>query len=138
MVPAPSLPPDCAREGLRILVVEDDDRIRHQIVDYLAAGGHAIVEAASADHALQLLEGDVRSFDCVFSDVQMPGHMDGLALARWIRRNRPGLPVLLASGNVRADDLEPELRATVPLLTKPYLGHAIEAHMAALIARSAT
>jgi CheY-like chemotaxis protein len=138
MVPAPSLRPDCARDGLRILVVEDDDRIRRQIADYLAAGGHAIVEAASADHALQLLEGNGRAFDCVFSDVQMPGHMDGLALARWIRRNRPGLPVLLASGNVRADDLEPDLRATVPLMTKPYLGHAIETHMAALIARSAT
>lgn len=119
--------------ALRILVVEDDARIRLQIADYLTLNGYLVVEAASADEALLLLQGD-GAIDCVFSDVQMPGSRDGVGLARWIFRHRPELAVLLTSGNFRAEDLEPELRAVLPVLAKPYRGEAVEQQMASVMA----
>lgn len=119
---------------MRILVVEDDARIRLQIADYLTSNGYLVVEAASADEALLLLQGDDSAIDCVFSDVQMPGSQDGVGLARWILRHRPELPVLLTSGNFRVEDLEPELRAVLPVLAKPYRGEAVEQQMATVMA----
>jgi CheY-like chemotaxis protein len=120
--------------ALRILVVEDDARIRLQIADHLTQKGYLVVEAASADEALLFLQRDGSVIDCVFSDVQMPGSHDGVGLARWIFRHRPELAVLLTSGNFRAEDLEPKLRAVLPVLAKPYRGEAVEQQMAAVIA----
>jgi CheY-like chemotaxis protein len=118
--------------ALTILVVEDDARIRLQIADHLARRGYLVVEADSADNALELLERDSGAIDCVFSDVQMPGRHDGVALARWILRHRPGLAVLLTSGNFRTEDLEPELRTVLPVLAKPYRGEAVEERLISL------
>jgi CheY-like chemotaxis protein len=118
--------------ALTILVVEDDARIRRQVAGYLAGRGYLVVEAESADEALEILKRDRGAIDCVFSDVQMPGCHDGVALARWILRHRPGLPVLLTSGTFRTEDLEPELRAILPVLAKPYRGEAVEARVASL------
>jgi CheY-like chemotaxis protein len=120
--------------ALRILVVEDDARIRVQIADHLTQKGYLVVEAASADEALLLLQCDRSVIDCVFSDVQMPGNHDGVELARWIFRHRPELAVLLTSGNFCSGDLEPELRGVLPVLAKPYRGEAVEQQMASLMA----
>jgi len=114
-------------------VVDDDTRIRLQIAGYLVDRGYMVVEAASADEALLLLEDVDRSIDCVFSDVQMPGRYDGVDLARWVLSHRPGLAVLLASGSFQVEDLEPELRTVLPVLAKPYRGEAVEASMASLV-----
>ena len=118
---------------LTILVVEDDPRIRLHIADYLTGRGYMVLEAGSADEALDILERDSGTIDCVFSDVQMPGRYDGVALARWILRHRPELPVLLTSGNFRTEDLEPELRTALPVLPKPYRGMAVEERVITLI-----
>ncbi|WP_371876766.1 response regulator [Sphingomonas sp. DG1-23] len=131
---APSQPHRSIGPGLRILVVEDDVRIRSQIADHLRQKGYLIMEAASADEAVLLLQRDGSAIDCVFSDVQMPGSQDGVGLARWIFRHRPGLAVLLTSGNFRSEDLEPELRAVLPVLAKPYRGEAVERQMASVMA----
>lgn len=111
---------------LTILVVEDNPHIRLLIVRHLIGRGYMVLEAGSADEALEILERDSGAIDCVFSDVQMPGRHDGVALARWILRHRPGLAVLLTSGNFRTEDLEPELRTVLPVLPKPYRGQAVE------------
>jgi DNA-binding LytR/AlgR family response regulator len=58
--------------------------------------------------------------DVVFSDVQMPGPMDGFGLARWIRQHHPGLRVLLTSGYAGAARRAAELCDDGRLLTKPY------------------
>jgi CheY-like chemotaxis protein len=131
---APSQHHRSVDSALRILVVEDDARIRLQIADHLIQKGYLVVEAASADEALLLLQRDGSVIDCVFSDVQMPGSQDGVGLARWIFRHRPELAVLLTSGNFRAEDLDPELRAVLPVLAKPYRGEAVEQQMATLMA----
>jgi two-component system, response regulator PdtaR len=119
---------------LTILVVEDDPRIRLQTADHLIGRGYMVLEADSGDEALEILERDSGVIDCVFSDVQMPGRHDGVALARWILRHRPGVAVLLTSGNFRTEDLEPELRNVLPVLPKPYRGPAVEERVISLLA----
>ncbi|MBS0547409.1 MAG: response regulator [Proteobacteria bacterium] len=99
-----------------ILVVEDEILIRSAVALHLRDAGHAVIEAGNADEALRALTAD-RSVVLVFSDVNMPGTMDGLALARAIRRDRPGLKVVLASGAGWKNGTE---IVDVPRLTKPY------------------
>jgi CheY-like chemotaxis protein len=130
---APSQHHRSVDSALRILVVEDDARIRLQIADHLTQKGYHVLQAASADEALLLLQRG-GAIDCVFSDVQMPGSHDGVGLARWIFNHRPELAVLLTSGNFRSEDLEPELRAVLPVLAKPYRGEAVEQQMAFVMA----
>jgi DNA-binding response OmpR family regulator len=103
-----------------ILLVEDELLIRHVIADYLRDCGFKVYEAASADEAISLLMSPEVSVELVFSDVQMPGSMDGFGLARWVRTNRPGVGVILASGPERATQLAGELCEAGPVLAKPY------------------
>jgi CheY-like chemotaxis protein len=78
--------------------VEDEVLIRFDTADQLRALGMAVTEAADAEEALRILESGVR-VDLVFTDVRMPGTMDGLGLARAVRARYPGLKVILCSGD---------------------------------------
>jgi CheY-like chemotaxis protein len=82
-----------------VLVVEDDSIIRMDIVDCLEEAGFAVLEAADADQAIQILEqrNDIR---LVFTDVDMPGSMDGLKLAAAVRDRWPPVAIIVASGHV--------------------------------------
>jgi CheY-like chemotaxis protein len=80
-----------------VLVVEDDILVRLTIADYLRGAGYAVFEAANAAEAAAVFASGER-VDIVFTDVQMPGAMDGLMLARWVQENYPGTPVLITSG----------------------------------------
>jgi CheY-like chemotaxis protein len=115
-----------------VLVVEDDPVIRSQISGYLRLQGFKVFEAATADDALLLLKRR-RGIDCVFSDVQMPGRYDGFELAHWILANRPGIPILLTSGEFSSKDLDPVLSTALRVLPKPYRGQVVEAGIAALV-----
>lgn len=119
--------------GGTILVVEDDARIRLATAAALRANGFTVAEAGSGDEALLILAGDW-PIDCVFSDVRMPGERDGIALARWVRAHRPDLPILLTSGDVQTEDLDPELRRQVWVLPKPYHPALVIGEIEALIA----
>ena len=80
-----------------VLVVEDEILIRAAVAEYLRISGHTVVEAADAADAIAVfISGE--PIDVVMCDVNMPGTMDGLGLARWINRHHPALPVLLTSG----------------------------------------
>jgi CheY-like chemotaxis protein len=81
-----------------VLIVEDETLIRFLLSDYLTECGFQVMEAATADDAIEMLEGTRAPVDVVFSDVNMPGKIDGFGLARWLRVHRPDTPVLLASG----------------------------------------
>ena len=74
-----------------VLVVEDEVLIRMVIADYLRTCGYRVIEAASADEALVILQHTEFQVDVVFSDIEMPGSMDGFALSKWLRANRPGV-----------------------------------------------
>jgi CheY-like chemotaxis protein len=99
-----------------ILVCEDDDDVAALVVDMLTQLGHAPTRVSTAAAALGAL-ADGRQVDLLFSDVMMPGGMDGLALAREATRRRPGLPVLLTTGYTGGPGAEP---IGVPVLRKPY------------------
>ncbi len=80
-----------------VLIVEDELLVRMPIAEYLRDCGFNVLEAEDAREAIGLVDGN-GPVDVVFSDVRMPGEMDGFALARWIRAHHPEVPVLLTSG----------------------------------------
>ncbi|PXA84884.1 response regulator [Nostoc sp. 3335mG] len=86
-----------------ILVVEDDALIRMNGCDILEDAGFSVVDAGSADEAVAMLEqhDDVR---LLFSDIEMPGSMNGLELAKLVHDRWPGIGLLITSGNHRPDE----------------------------------
>jgi CheY-like chemotaxis protein len=100
-----------------VLIVEDDFLIRMDAAEMIVAGGFEVVEAGNADQAILILE-DRSDITVVFTDVQMPGSMDGLKLAVMIRRRWPPIMLVATSGlvDVRENDL-PEGGRFLP---KPY------------------
>jgi CheY-like chemotaxis protein len=100
-----------------VLIVEDEYLIRMDAVDMVRAAGFDVVEAANADEAILILE-DRLDITVVFTDVQMPGSMDGLNLAASIRGRWPPIRIVAASGlvNVSAEHLPSGSR----FLHKPY------------------
>ena len=81
-------------QKLRILIVDDDQRMTRTLVDIFSIAGHKPVEANSGPQALELARS--QAFDCVLTDVRMPG-MDGVELHRQLHQVQPGLPVVLMS-----------------------------------------
>ncbi len=102
-----------------VLVVEDEVLIRLMIAEYLREFGYRVLEARNGDEAKRIL-GDDGEVEVVFSDVRMPGSMDGLALARWISRNKPQIEVLLTSAYVAPAEAAEAGPAARALLRKPY------------------
>jgi CheY-like chemotaxis protein len=92
-------------EGSRVLLVEDDASVADVIHQLLSRAGFACRHAASAAEAISALEGE--NFDVVFSDIVMPGGMNGVELARTIRTRWPRLPIVLATGYSARAELNP-------------------------------
>ena len=105
------------RAGGRLLLVEDDDAVAAGVGHMLTDLGYRHVRVASAAEALEMLEKDPR-FDLVFSDMVMPGEMDGLGLAQEVRRRMPATPVLLTTGFSEAASAA--TGEAFRLLPKPY------------------
>jgi CheY-like chemotaxis protein len=101
-----------------ILVVEDEVLIRLAVVDHLQDRGFRVLAVSNAAEAIETLEANLH-VDLVFTDVKMPGAMDGLDLAHWIRGRSPGFPIIIASGHARPERAGPGLDGVV-YLTKPY------------------
>lgn len=79
----------------RILIVEDEERVRSLLAEAFEAAGHTVLQAWDGAEALNRLEKE--EFELVISDIGLP-EVSGLQVARWIKTNRPGLPVILATG----------------------------------------
>lgn len=90
---------DPEKSKLVILVVDGDVLVRLTIAEYLRGCGFTVLEAASGDEALVVLQTD-RPVDVVFSEVELPGATDGFILSAWVRRHRPGTKTIL-TGSVR-------------------------------------
>ncbi len=99
-----------------ILIVEDNAQVAQVSQMLLGEIGYDVVAVNGPRAALELLEKD-NAVDLVFSDIVMPGEMDGIALAEEIRRRFPALPVLLTSGYSSAAQ---RAEALYPILRKPY------------------
>ncbi|MGJ4890817.1 PAS domain S-box protein [Bradyrhizobium sp. HKCCYLRH3099] len=103
-----------------ILVVEDDRLVRGYVLAQLHALGYATLEAANAAEALAILNAG-EPFDLLFTDIIMPGTMNGRQLASEIQRLRPGQPVLFTSGYTEnAVVHHGRLDEGILLLPKPY------------------
>ena len=88
---------------INVLVVEDEMVLRMRAVDIVEDAGFTAVEAVNADEALSILE--TRSdINLLFSDIQMPGSMDGLKLAHAVHERWPSIKIILVSGQVEVSD----------------------------------
>ncbi|HET6185194.1 MAG TPA: ATP-binding protein [Acetobacteraceae bacterium] len=122
--PAPPQPAEAAgaqrsqEASAEVLLVEDDNEVAALVTEMLAQLGMNATRAASAEAALGALANG-RRIDLVFSDVMMPGGMNGVALAREVRRRRPDLPILLTTAYAEATRREAEAEG-IALLPKPY------------------
>jgi DNA-binding response OmpR family regulator len=107
-----------AAASLTVIVVEPDILARMVIAEYLRECGYKVVEGATADD-VQAVLGAGREIAIVMAEIQLPGAMDGFALAQWIRSNHPSIDVILTSGVAKAADKAGELCDSGPL-EKPY------------------
>ncbi|MCR5868162.1 ATP-binding protein [Aquincola sp. J276] len=99
---------------LRVLMVEDDALAASVVVPALQAAGHDVQLCETADRAVQVLEED-EHFDVLFTDVVMPGQMNGIQLVRWAQVHRPELPAVVATGYT-----EEKVDPALVVLHKPY------------------
>lgn len=106
------------------MVVEDDPLVRLVATEALRDAGLTVSEAATADEALAILLAAAGDYDAVFSDIEMPGKLDGLELARVVNDCWPAITVVLTSGRVRPSPTT--LASSVCFLSKPYhLEHVV-------------
>jgi CheY-like chemotaxis protein len=110
-----------------VLLVEDNPDVAIVSAGLLEQLGYTVRRVANAEAALREIELD--GIDLVFSDIVMPGKMDGLGLARHLREVRPGLPILLTSGY---SDAALNVRGDFPILRKPYEIHELSQAIAKL------
>ena len=110
----------------RALLVDDEELVRMSTADMLADLGYDVVEAASAEEALALLDGGL-SIDMLVTDHLMPG-MTGADLARAVQQRWPGKAVLIVSGYADTDEVASDL----PRLNKPFRQADLAASVAAL------
>jgi two-component system, response regulator PdtaR len=100
-----------------VLIVEDEFLVRTDAVDFIEGVGFTVYEASNADDAIRILETH-HSIRVVFTDINMPGSMDGLKLAHYVRGRWPPIKLILTSGHpLPAGEDFPEGAA---YFTKPY------------------
>jgi len=96
------------------MVVEDEFLIRIDIADALRDAGYKVVECSTADEALALLQSGI-PVDLVFTDIRMPGEMDGLDFAQWVQKQKSNIAVVVMSSE------QPRQAINAPFISKPYL-----------------
>lgn len=115
---APSLPTLSGSET--VLIVEDDPDVRELAARHLQSLGYTVHAAADGPSALARLS-ELEKIDLVFSDVVLPGGMNGRELAHEVQKRRPGTPVLHTSGYAETAVVQHgRLEAGVELIAKPY------------------
>lgn len=115
----------------KVLVVEDHPLVLLVAVAALRSAGLTVVPAESADEAAAVLRVAADEINAVFSDIETPGQLNGLDLARTIKENWPALPVVLTSGRIKpsSEDLPQDVR----FIPKPYDLDSVCAVVAALV-----
>ena len=112
-----------ARE-VRLLIVDDEWLIIASIGEYFRDLGFAILQARSADGAIEILQRT--RVDVVVSDISMPGKLNGLDLAKWLREEQPAVALILMSGAPQKFDVGKQLGSPVAFFAKPFGLPALE------------
>lgn len=120
-----------ARSKPVILIVEDELLLRMDSVDLIEEAGFEVIPAANADEAIAILTAR-SDIHVVFTDIQMPGSMDGLKLARFVRDRWSPIKIVATSGRVRIG--VEDLPAGSVFLPKPYRGAEVLAALRQLTA----
>jgi CheY-like chemotaxis protein len=115
---------------MKILVVEDEPLIRLGLATAIEEAGYEVSEAASAAEAIRRLEGD-HEIRLLLTDVDMPGGMDGIALAHYVRDRWPPVRLIVISGKVGVTP--GELPAGARFVSKPYQEHSLLDMVATLV-----
>jgi CheY-like chemotaxis protein len=112
--------------AIQVLVVEDDALIRMATRDRIEAAGWTVYEAHNADEAIRLLEAHP-GIRLIFTDVDMPGSMDGVKLAHYVRERWPPVKIIVTSGfkHVTPD----QLPSGSVFLGKPYHPEQLTGHI---------
>ncbi|MGF6309073.1 PAS domain S-box-containing protein [Bradyrhizobium sp. i1.8.4] len=120
-----------ARGSATVLLIEDNPAVADASTGLLEQLGYAVRWASNAEAALS--EIDANGVDVVFSDIVMPGRMDGLKLARAIRDRNPALPILLTTGY---SESARDVMSDFPVLRKPYHIHELGRELSKLTGQS--
>lgn len=120
----------------RILVVEDNDDVRELAESMLEMAGYDVLSAPSGERALGLLESGEQA-DLLFTDVIMPGGMNGLELIERVHATRPGLPVLVTTGYMDELPGRGKPSGTLDVLSKPYQHQDLLDRVGAALKRAA-
>ncbi len=115
-----------------VLVVEDDALLRMDAVETVREAGFEVIEVADADTAIAHLRAR-QDIAVVFTDIELPGSMDGLMLAAAIRDHWPPVKVIATSGHFSCDD--DRLPTGEPLLVKPYSSHVLKTAISHLVSQ---
>ncbi len=110
--------PEACNSTLFVLVVEDDFIVRMVLAEALVDAGFIVFEAVDATQAVDILNAEAERLHALFTDVQMPGEMDGVMLAHHARRRWPWICQLITSG--RVDPSTRELPEGARYIPKPY------------------
>lgn len=114
-----------------ILIADDDDNIRGVVARRLILDGFEVICATNADEALTLIARCPR-ISVVVTDIEMPGPMNGLALAEILREHRADMGIVVTSGGILP--AEPDLPKSARFIPKPYKCSALSAAISSLIA----
>jgi DNA-binding response OmpR family regulator len=110
--------PDPNRPNL--MIVEPDEIIRSEISEFLRDCGFRVLETATGDEAMLILNAEGMHLAVVLVDASAPGNPHGFGLAKWLRENRPGIDVILTGTPERATKEAGNLCDDGPALSKPY------------------
>ena len=116
-----------------VLIVEDEAQVRMTAVGMIEEAGFEVLEATNADEAILLLEAR-RGITVVFTDIEMPGSMDGLRLARAVRGRWPPIKIIATSGRYVVRD--GDLPSGGLFLAKPYSSDQISSALRNLTAQA--
>ncbi len=109
------------------LVVDDSFFVRKQAMDILRKDGFRVLDAETGDAAYALMEARHRDIVLLFTDVQMPGHLDGFALARAVAASWPHVSIVIASG--RAKPGPGSVPEKARFVDKPFSAETVYAHL---------
>ena len=104
----------------KVLVVDDEERVLRFAETVLRTGGYEVIRATDAEQALTIIDNQAEAVDIVLSDVRMPG-MSGPQLVKSVRESFPATAVVLMSGHIGSEEIDP----SIPIIPKPFTPAAL-------------
>jgi DNA-binding NtrC family response regulator len=117
------------------MVVDGEVLVRHAIADYLRHCGYGVIEAASSDEALTVLQGSEVPLAAVLCDVAISGTLNGFQLRHWMREHCSGVDVMLAGNLESAASAAADLCEQGPTLARPYDPQGVVDYIKRLLAQ---